>query len=64
MGCKKEIDILKQESKLSIDEVLEKKPKGCLETQENEVVEEVCFIFIFYYIILYFNICVLTADTK
>lgn len=51
MGCKKEIDILKQESKLSIDKVLEKKPKGCFETQENEVVEEVCFFFIFYYII-------------
>lgn len=52
IGCKKEIDMLKQESKLSIDEVPDKKSKSCLETQENEVFEEVCFYFLLYYIIL------------
>lgn len=45
IGCKKEIDVLKHESKLSLDEVLEKKPKVCLETSKNEVDEEVCFYF-------------------
>lgn len=37
--------MLKHESKLSVDEVIEKKPKVCLETSENEVDEEVCFYF-------------------
>lgn len=41
VGCKNDIDILKQESKLSIDGVLEKNLKGGLETRQTEVVEEV-----------------------
>lgn len=38
---KKEIDLLKKESKLSIDDVLDQLPKGYLETRANELEEEV-----------------------
>jgi len=51
--CKKVIDLLKQESK-SIDGVLERKSKNCLETLENEVAEEVCFyLYLYSYLIIY-----------
>lgn len=44
---KKEIDLLKKESKLSIDDVLDQLPKGYLESRTNdEIEEEVCFLFI------------------
>lgn len=36
-----EIDMLKKESKLSIDDVLDQLPKGYLETRSNEIVNEV-----------------------
>lgn len=38
----KEIDMLKKESKLSIDDVLDQLPKGYLEMRSNEKVNEVC----------------------
>lgn len=39
--CIKEVDILKKESKLSIDDVLDQLPKGYLETRSNEITDEV-----------------------
>lgn len=62
-GCKKEIDLLKHESK-SIDGVQEKKSKDCLETLENEVAEEVCFYFYFYFYLIIYIVVYQLADTK
>jgi len=42
-GSKKKIDVLKQESKLLTDGVLEKISESYLEARENESVEEVSF---------------------
>lgn len=41
IDCKNEIDMVKQESKLSIDGVHENLPKH-LKTKENKLLEEVC----------------------
>lgn len=41
IDCKNEIDMVKQESKMSIDGVHENLPK-LLKTKENKVLEEVC----------------------
>lgn len=40
---KREIYMLKKESKLSIDDVLDQLPTGYLESRANELVEEVQF---------------------
>lgn len=53
---KKEIDLLKKESKLSIDDVLDQLPKGYLESRANELKEEVQFKLIVIYIIVIYMI--------
>jgi len=47
--CKNEINMIKQESKLSIDGVHENLPKR-LKTKENKVLEEVCFFIFIYFL--------------
>lgn len=44
---KNEIDMLKKESKLSLDDVLEQLPKGYLESRSYEIVDEVQYKKIF-----------------
>lgn len=50
--CKNNIDMIKQESKLSIDGIDEEIPKA-LETKENEAVDEVCeYFYLFFCLII------------
>jgi len=48
----REIDLLKKESKLSIDDVLDQLPKGYLESRANEFKDEVQFKLIVVYVIV------------
>lgn len=42
IDSKKEYNLLKQESKLSHDNVIDQLPKGYLESKANEIMKEVC----------------------